>query len=191
MDAMMRSLALAAAMCVLLSATGHCFTASQERVLRIAFEQGKRHLDDPELVQAIAHQETMCGFLKDRKNLHSDSEDIRDRYFGVMQLKLAAYEDVNRYFRLGLDHTDEEAAKLLQENDEFNVYVGALYLRFLYEYFDGDVARTILAYNVGLGTVNRRGLSFDPYGYLDKVKRHANGEMVRFNAAHGLYSGRS
>ena len=167
-------------------ACGHCLagelTAQQERVLGYAYcygEAGGEGLGTA--VQGIVWQETQAGRFKGMKNPHHDDPDIERRYFGVGQIKLCALRDVEKAYGLEFGGTKEERARMLRDEDAFNVAVMALYLRYLYRYFDGDVDRAILAYNVGMGNVRKHGLSHDPYGYLAGVKSHMAGVVAEYN----------
>lgn len=163
------------------------FTNEQAKVLETAFHYGRLYLDDPEIVQGIAYQETLCGYLKNRKNKHSGHKNIKKQYFGVMQLKLGAFYDVNRFFKLKIKKTDEEIVELLKTDDDFNIYIGTLYIKYLFIYFDKHVDKTILAYNIGLGVVKRNGFKYDPYNYVENVEKAISELIIPFNIKTELY----
>lgn len=58
---------------------------------------------------------------------------------------------------------------------EQNVMGGARYLKQLYRKYDGDLDKTLAAYNWGQGNVDRKGIDVLPEetrNYLDRVKRY-------------------
>jgi soluble lytic murein transglycosylase-like protein len=58
---------------------------------------------------------------------------------------------------------------------EQNVMGGARYLKQLYSKYDGDIDKTLAAYNWGPGNVDRKGIDVLPEetrNYLDRVKRY-------------------
>jgi len=152
----------------------------QAATLKSAFSIGQS-IGYPEIIQGIVYQETHCGLFKNRKNLHHDDPNIYNRYFGVMQIKIGAFKDVNRYFKLGIDLTPHEVEYHLQNDDRFNITIATLYIKYLMDYFDGDVDKTILAYNIGMSVVRKHGLKYDPYDYVNKVKKWIQRDIARFN----------
>lgn len=146
-------------------------TDYQKKILNISYGYGKKYFyGGGEIVQGIAFQETLLGLLKNNKNNHSHEKDIEKQYFGIMQLKICAFKDVNRYFKLKLKLTPDEIVDRLKKDDEFNIYIGTLYLKYLFQYFDRDIDKTILAYNIGMGFVKRNGLKYDPNQYIKNTK---------------------
>lgn len=90
-----------------------------------------RYEVSPALVDAIAHAESR----------YNQAAISRAGAAGVMQLMPGTARD------LGVDRTDAEA----------NIRGGTAYLRLLLNRFDGDVVRTIAAYNAGPGAVAKAG----------------------------------
>lgn len=186
---MIRFVLILVTVATLIPGIGWCgrMTDSQKHVLKIANVYGEAECEGfGRVVQGVAWQESLAGLLKDRKNRHSDDPDIERRYFGVMQLKLIALRDVERKYGLDFGGTKEQRAERLQKDDVFNVIVGALYLRYLYGHFKGDIRKTVLAYNIGMGFVDRHGTKYDPNKYVDGVMGHIENIMVDFNEEHGL-----
>ena len=69
---------------------------------------------------------------------------------GLLQLRLPTA--VERAEKLGLPAPTRDD---LLEDPELNVRLGAAYLRWLLEYCDGDLERSLVSYNAGPGKVNR------------------------------------
>ena len=90
-----------------------------------------RYEVSPALVDAIAHTESR----------YNQSAVSRAGASGVMQLMPGTARD------LGVDRNNAEA----------NISGGTAYLRLLLNRFDGDVVRTIAAYNAGPGAVAKAG----------------------------------
>ncbi|TRW17519.1 lytic transglycosylase domain-containing protein [Glacieibacterium frigidum] len=94
-------------------------------------QAGDRYALSPALIDAIAHVES---------RYRADAVS-RAGARGIMQLMPGTARD------LGVDATDAGA----------NIRGGTAYLRQLLDRFDGDVVRTIAAYNAGPGAVLRAG----------------------------------
>lgn len=92
---------------------------------------GDRYAVSPALIDAIAHVESR----------YDPAAVSRARAAGIMQLMPGTARD------LGVDPRDPAA----------NIRGGTAYLRQLLNRFDGDVVRTIAAYNAGPGAVARAG----------------------------------
>lgn len=94
-------------------------------------QAGDRYALSPALIDAIAHVESR----------YRPDAVSRAGARGIMQLMPGTARD------LGVDATDASA----------NIRGGTAYLRQLLDRFDGDVVRTIAAYNAGPGAVLRAG----------------------------------
>lgn len=92
---------------------------------------GREYEVSPALVDAIAHVESR----------YNQAAMSRASAAGIMQLMPATAR------AMGVDRTDPAA----------NIRGGTAYLRILLNRFDGDVVRTIAAYNAGPGAVVRAG----------------------------------
>lgn len=92
---------------------------------------GDRYAVSPALIDAIAHVESR----------YNPAAVSRVRAAGIMQLMPGTARD------LGVDPRDPAA----------NIRGGTAYLRQLLNRFDGDLIRTIAAYNAGPGAVARAG----------------------------------
>lgn len=139
------------------------FTPDQERLLRIAYEEGEA-IGWPETVQAILLQETTAG-------LNGPIGDL-DRGFGRrsychMQIKLNAAKDVLRHYDdLGSFATDEELLVKLLTDDRFCIRMGARYFAIMTK-LTQTWSEAVLAYNRG-PTGAKSGK--DPVNYLPGIR---------------------
>ena len=92
---------------------------------------GQRYDVSPALIDAIAHVESR----------YDPAAVSRTRAMGIMQLMPGTARD------LGVDARDPAA----------NIRGGTAYIRMLLDLFDGDLVRTIAAYNAGPGAVKKAG----------------------------------
>ena len=106
--------------------------ASRARAFRPDVDRaGRQYEVSPALIDAIAHVESR----------YNPAAVSRTRAAGVMQLMPATAR------ALGVDARDGAA----------NIRGGTAYLRELLNRFDGDIVRTVAAYNAGPGAVQRAG----------------------------------
>ncbi len=68
---------------------------------------------------------------------------------GLMQLQFATADEIA--FKLGVENFSEEMLFLPKLNIEFGCY----YLRFLMDYYGGNLTNALCAYNAGITNVNR------------------------------------
>ena len=112
-------------------------------------DAGQRYEVSPALIDAIAHVESR----------YDQAAVSPARAVGIMQLMPGTARD------LGVDSRDPAA----------NIRGGTAYLRMLLNRFDGDVVRTIAAYNAGPGAVSRsKGIPRYPetVAYVSRVLEH-------------------
>ena len=106
-------------------------TARSQAYRPYVAEAATRYEVSPQLVDAIAHTESR----------YNQAAVSRAGAAGIMQLMPGTARD------LGVDSRDAQA----------NIRGGTAYLRMLLNRFDGDVVRTIAAYNAGPAAVTRAG----------------------------------
>jgi len=114
------------------------FTTGNAKIDNLIVQAGARHGVDPVLLYAIMHRESA---FKQRAISHKGAR-------GLMQLMPATAA------RFGVRDIFDPAQ---------NIEGGARYVRFLINYFDGDVALALAGYNAGEGAVNRYGRRIPPY----------------------------
>ena len=106
--------------------------AARARAFRPAVDRAGRQFEvSPALIDAIAHVESR----------YDPAAVSRVRATGIMQLMPGTAR------ALGVDARDGAA----------NIRGGTAYLRQLLDRFDGDIVRTVAAYNAGPGAVQRAG----------------------------------
>lgn len=134
-------------------------------LLEIAKKEGQK-FGYPKTVRAILMQETIAG------KMGRTGDDGTS--YGVMQIQFKTAKWMIKKGMFKWKGTDVDLKLNLKYSDSFNIKVGAIYFRYLLDYFKSDVKKAILAYNVGMGNVNKYGLTYDPNGYLKKVLAHAS-----------------
>jgi hypothetical protein len=160
------------------------FNASEQHLLNIAYEEGK-HLDKPEILQAIMLNETVAGRYGRFGDQHF--RDWKKRSYGVMQIQFStAYGILNKLFPdyISKKMTVEDQGTLLTWltiDDRFNIHVARLIVEQLWnKYKNWDYV--MLAYNVGVGNIRKYGLNRDPNGYLAKAHFHLEHTIPTVNA---------
>lgn len=129
------------------------------------------------MVQGVLLQETIAGLLGRIGHL---SAPIGKRSYGVMQVKVVAARDVlRRHPELGTFHTDDQLIARLMTDDEFNIRIASLYLKFLRSYKHND-QQALVAYNIGMGAA-RRVLDAADFKYVKKVERYLSVLVPRYN----------
>jgi len=162
------------------------FTKSQTRLLATAYEIGRSYdRETREVVQGLLLQESAAGTVEKIGGLHLP---VALRYYGVMQLKVAAVQDVLRgridltktFFGKEYDEIEPEEiiAKLLTD-DRFSLRVAyAYYAKYRKQCKDVYVAITL--YNQGpLGV--RRVENPEEFNYTANVVRHIKYNVKPFN----------
>ncbi|MGH9942536.1 MAG: lytic transglycosylase domain-containing protein [Pyrinomonadaceae bacterium] len=114
------------------------FTTGNSKVDGIIADAGARHGVDPVLLYAVMHRESA---FKQRAISHKGAR-------GLMQLMPATAA------RFGVRDIFDPAQ---------NIEGGARYMRFLLNFFDGNVALALAGYNAGEGAVLRYGRRIPPY----------------------------
>lgn len=114
------------------------FTTGNAQVDSFIVESGTRHGVDPVLLYAIMHRESA---FKPRAMSYKGAR-------GLMQLMPATAA------RFGVTNIFDPRQ---------NIEGGARYVRFLLNFFDGDVALTLAGYNAGEGAVLKYGRRIPPY----------------------------
>jgi len=114
------------------------FTTGKAQIDNFIVQSASRHGVDPVLLYAIMHRESA---FKQRAVSHKGAR-------GLMQLMPATAA------RFGVRDIFDPAQ---------NIEGGARYVRFLLNYFDGDVSLALAGYNAGEGAVNRYGRRVPPY----------------------------
>lgn len=114
------------------------FTTGNAQVDSFIVESGSRHGVDPVLLYAIMHRESA---FKPRAMSYKGAR-------GLMQLMPATAA------RFGVSNIFDPRQ---------NIEGGARYVRFLLNYFNGDVALTLAGYNAGEGAVMKYGRRIPPY----------------------------
>lgn len=107
--------------------------------------EARRQGVDPGLVAAVVDLES--GFRADLT--HSDADGTLDR--GLMQLNDSTSPWLAE--QVGIQPFDVERDPY---DPEANLRMGVWYLAFLLRRYDGDLGLTLLAYNAGMGTADRR-----------------------------------
>ena len=125
-------------------------TKKQFEMLNFAYDVAKSDgYKEPKYLQGIIMQESRAGMGNFR--VAGLTNAVGNRYFGIMQLKLAAAWDVMKLYPelwVGFDtKTDEELQARLIIDDKFNIRVGSKYL--LLRGINKDPTFAISAYNQG------------------------------------------
>jgi hypothetical protein len=128
----------------------------QQKLLNFAYDVAKQDgYKHPAYLQGILMQETRACSIKHYR-VSGLTNKVGDRYFGAMQIKLAAAKAVLRTYPEMWKHmesrTDEEIQARLILDDEFNIMIGSKYL--LMMGINKDPSRAITAYNRGPGGVD-------------------------------------
>jgi len=147
-------------------------TYKQYKMLAFAYEIAKQDgIQHPSYLQGILMQESRACNVKHYR-VAGLTNKVGDRYFGAVQLKLAAAKDVlKRYPELlqYLDtNTDEEIQAKLILDDEFNIRVGSKYLLMLGINEKPDLA--ITAYNQGVS--GAKGINPKTFHYTKAVNKY-------------------
>lgn len=159
-------------------------TIEQQRVLLLAFKEGKR-FGFERTMQSLAFAETVAG----RYNIGDTDQKVGERAYGVAQIKLSTARQVLTKHRLFRKHPkygrlkyDEQLITALMSDEEFNVRMAAYHLHELYLKFkkDGEPNKRALdlaikAYNCGLNRICANG------EYLKRVKLFRNTLIKEFN----------
>ena len=149
---------------------GLALSDEQMFVLDVARSEGTR-IDYPETIQGIGYVESKCGKYK-----HGPpAEDFSDRYFGSYQIKISTVRYI--YTRIKEEPilmSDKQIMTRLIVDDVWSAELATDYLGYLlnkFKNYPNPWSHAVLAYNRGPGTVKKRGLSHDPYDYVENVKR--------------------
>ena len=126
-------------------------TKKQFEMLNFAYDVAKSDgYKEPKYLQGIIMQESKAGSMNSFR-VAGLTNAVGNRYFGIMQLKLAAAWDVMKLYPelwIGFDtKTDEELQARLIIDDKFNIRVGSKYL--LLRGINKDPTFAISAYNQG------------------------------------------
>lgn len=114
------------------------YTTGDQNIDNLILESGKRNSVDPLLIYAVMHQEsTFKKFALSPKGAR-----------GLMQLMPPTAK------RFGVTSIFDPKQ---------NIEGGARYLRFLLDYFDGDIKLALAGYNAGEGAVMKFGYRVPPY----------------------------
>lgn len=159
-------------------------SVEQQRVLLLAFKEGKR-FGFERTMQSLAFAETIAG----RYNIGDTDQKVGERAYGVAQIKLSTARQVlakHRGFRkhpkYGLLKYDEQLITALMSDEEFNIRVAAYHLHDLYLKFKKDgksnkraLDLAIKAYNCGLNRICANDK------YLERVRLFRNTLIKEFN----------
>ena len=122
------------------------FTTGSAEIDNYIMESGKRHSVDPLLLYSIMHQESS---FKRRARSHKGAS-------GLMQLMPPTAR------RFGVSNIWDPKQ---------NIEGGTRYMRFLLDYFEGDVALALAGYNAGEGAVVKYGYRVPPYAETQEYVR--------------------
>lgn len=126
------------------------FTPDQLRLLEIAKAEGNK-IGYPETIQAILLQESTAGLIGPVGDIVNG---FGKRSYCHMQIKVAAAEHVISRYNLPKFRTEEELIAKLLTDDEFCIYMGAMYFKLMLEQ-TGDWKTAVLAYNKGVKGARR------------------------------------
>lgn len=162
------------------------FTRSQTKLLVAAYQLGRNYdIETREVVQAILLQETGAGVADRIGGLHLP---FGLRYYGVMQMKVAAVLDVLKnhpkfvqaFFNKPLSKVStEEIISNLMVNDEFSLTMAYAYYS-KYRHRTNDIYEAITVYNQGPGGLSRIENPED-FDYTASVVRHIKYNVRPFN----------
>lgn len=158
--------------------------AEQLALLGLAYtvgyqDGGKQHA---RLVQAVLMEETMAGQLGRLGDL---SAPLGKRSYGVMQVKVAAAQDVLRHRPwLGSFISNEQLITRLITDDEFNIRVASAYLNHLRR-LTGNDDEALVAYNVGMSGA-RRVMNAAGFKYVQDIERYLTEVVRRYNTKFSL-----
>lgn len=161
------------------------FTNKQTQLLAAAYHIGTPYGTDVcEVVQGILLQESLAGESPKVGGTHLP---VGLRYYGVMQMKVAAVMDViashpsysMKYFGKSHGITSEEVISKLMTDDLFSIQVGFDYF-FKYHRKTQDLEESIVVWNQGPGGATRVE---DPssFGYTMSVMKHVLYNVRPFN----------
>jgi hypothetical protein len=143
---------------LLIAAPTYAYNNYQNELLDYAYKEGNK----------IGYGNTITGMLRQESDVGRFGKyHDNGTSFGVMCIKVGTAKDMLS----GENLTDEIIKQRLIEDDYFNIRVAVLYVKYLLEYFDNDLERAILAYNVGMGRVSKFGLKFNPNNYIVNVRK--------------------
>jgi hypothetical protein len=162
------------------------FTKAQTKLLATAYELGMEYTyETREVIQAILLQESAAGTVSKIGGLHLP---VGLRYYGVMQMKVKAVQDVLSSHSQACQHffqkplvkvSDEEIIAKLLTDDKFSI-------RMAYAYYDKyrqrskDVYQAITMYNQGPGGAMMVD-NFAEFDYTANVVRHIRYNVRPFN----------
>jgi hypothetical protein len=151
---------------------------SEQALMTMAYREGK-HLDKPEILQAILLNETVAGRFGRIGDAHF--KNWRKRSYGVMQIQFNTARRILNSHGLFKHWTNEKLLIYLRGDDRFNMYVSRLIVQQLWNrYKDWDYV--LLAYNVGTWNIGKHGLEYDPNGYLARAYFHITSTIKEFNS---------
>lgn len=152
------------------------FNKSETTLMQMAYQEGK-HLERPEILQAILLNETVAGRFGRLGDKHF--KDWRRRSYGIMQVQFKTAKFILKKNR-ELYMSDEKLLLYLRSDDRFNIYVARLYVQYLWKkYKNWDYV--LLAYNVGPKNIRKYKLEYDPNGYLAKAYFYFEHTIKKFN----------
>lgn len=148
-------------------------TNKQFEMLNFAYDVAKSDgFKEPKYLQGIIMQESKAGSMNSYR-VAGLKNSVGNRYFGIMQLKLAAAMDVMKsYPELWKDFdtkTNEELQAKLILDDKFNIRVGSKYL--LMRGINTNPSIAITAYNQG--EQGAKMVNNTSFHYTVKVKNYA------------------
>jgi hypothetical protein len=125
----------------------------------------------PETIQGIGWVESKLG-----KYIYGPpAKTLSDRYFGPYQIKISTARYImEKINKVNISMTDQEIMTRLLVDYMWSAELATDYFGYLMNKFKDypqPWRHAVLAYNRGPGTVKRRGLSHDPYGYVENVKK--------------------
>lgn len=137
-------------------------------VLDVARVEGEA-IGWPETIQGIGYVESKLG----RYIYGPPAKTLEDRYFGPYQIKISTVKYIlERIQKVPNTYTDEQIMVKLLVDYIWSTQLATDYFGYLMHKFRNypePWKHAVLAYNRGPGTVMRRGLSHDPYGYVKNV----------------------
>lgn len=138
----------------------------QDEMMYFAYNNGKKY-NLGETLRAIVFLES--GFGKTGRI--GDNGIAR----GVTQIQIPTAKFIlAKIMNIDFKFTDNQIKKLLTYNDKLSIILSKYYLVYLMDKFknhESNWSKGLLSYNVGPSGVRKKGLNFDPNGYLKKAKK--------------------
>jgi hypothetical protein len=157
-------------------------SVDQKRVLDIAYEEGLK-IGYPETIQAIVFVESSAGL----KKFGDKNKSWSYRSYGIGHFQLATAKWlIKKHFGHPLFKNDKQLVDSLVKNDKFSAILVRIYFEYLLKKFRGNWKKAVLAYNVGPTNVRKKGLTFDPNRYINKINK-AIIEVIRQHNKRGNF----